>query len=68
MTVIDAYNAAHPVPNADKIAKEGNFEISTDDIKEYMASDEDVFGQPIKREVTLDDLAAIALESTDENA
>lgn len=66
MAVIDAYNTAHPVPNADKIAKEGNFEISTDDIKEYMASDEDVFGQPIKREVTLEDLAAIA--ATDESA
>lgn len=65
MAVIDAYNAAHPVPNADKIAKEGNFEISTDDIKEYMASDEDVFGQPIKREVTLDDLVAITTEDAD---
>lgn len=65
MAVIDAYNAAHPVPNADKIAKEGNFEISTDDIKEYMASDEDVFGQPIKREITLDDLAAIATEDAE---
>lgn len=63
MAIIEAYNAAHPVPNADKIAKEGNFEISTDDIKEYMASDEDVFGQPIKREITLDDLAAIAEEA-----
>lgn len=63
MAIIEAYNAAHPVPNADKIAKEGNFEISTDDIKEYMASDEDVFGQPIKREITHDDLAAIAEEA-----
>lgn len=61
IAIIEAYNTAHPVPNADKVAKEGNFEISTDDIKEYMASDEDVFGQPIKREA-LEDLTSLIIE------
>lgn len=65
-SVVEAYNNAHPVPNANKIAQEGNFEISTDDIKEYMASDEDVFGQPIKREVTLEDVAKTNEDSSTE--